>query len=96
MTRVSGYSDDLVYIECNGVEDEIPCNANEILQIEFEDETVIGVHYGTSCLDIWTINVLIRGTAAATLNMCGAHDDETYSDSFEIDSKVKQIVRGRV
>lgn len=90
MTNVRGYSDDLVYIESNSVETEIPCESNETVEIEFEDGTVIHVRYGCR-FATWEINVIRRGTASATLEMCAAHDEEFYSDSFTIDSKLKRV-----
>ena len=90
MTNVRGYSDDLVYIERNSVSTEVPCEPNETIEIEFEDGTVIHVRYGRR-FATWEIDVTRRGTASATLDMCAAHDEEVYSDSFTIDSKVKRI-----
>ena len=91
MTNVRGYSDDLVYIERNSVATEIPCEANETIGIEFEDGTVISITYGVRYA-IWTIRIIKRGTAAATLDMCASHDEAIYSDSFTIDSKVKGVL----
>lgn len=91
MTNVRGYSDDLVYIESNSVATEVPCEPNEVIEIEFEDGTVIHVRYGVRYAT-WWINVIRRGTTAATLELCAAHDEAVYSDSFTIDSKVKKIL----
>ena len=90
MTNVRGYSDDLVYIESNSVETEIPCESNETVEIEFEDGTVIHVRYGRR-FATWEINVIKRGTAKAALEMCASHDEAVYSDSFTIDSELKRV-----
>lgn len=91
MTNVRGYSDDLVYIESNSVSTEVPCENNETIEIEFEDGTAIRIRYGVR-FATWQIDVIRRGTAAATLEICAPDDESVYSDSFIIDSKTKRIL----
>lgn len=90
MTRVSGYSDDLVYLECDSVTTEIPVEYKQKVFVEFEDETVVSIYYGVHGA-VWSIDVIERGTAGSTLHVCPANSDDEYSDSFEIDEKWRRF-----
>lgn len=88
MTKIYGYSDDLVEIEySNGGGDEIGCY-NRNVRIAFRDGTKILVGYGKPGLGVWWIKVEKQGTAKQTLTICEDEDAEIYSDIFEIDSPI--------
>lgn len=93
MVKVYGCSDDLVEIEGSKYPDnEIGCFGGSDVQIEFEDGTVIQIHYGkeNDSLGIWAITVLNKGTAFQELILCDDEYAKIYSDIFLIGSEVKR------
>ena len=87
MTKVYGYSDDIVVIEhLEGGCTEIDCFNSDVI-ITSEDGTVITVGYGKEDKAIWWIKVATCGLAGHNLIPCDDEDAETYSDVFEIEAE---------
>lgn len=83
MTKVYGYSDDIVTYG----DDEIDCYDDDVI-IVFSDNTIIRVGYSKESLGVWWIEVVHAGTAAHRLEICTDEEAEIYSDVFEIDADV--------
>lgn len=89
MVKIFGSDDNLVKIEnSNYVDDEIGCYCGHCV-IEFEDGTLISVGYPKEDIAVWWINIDNVGSSYQELIVCDDEDDDTFSDVFLIDSKVK-------
>lgn len=87
MAKVYGYSDDIVCIEhLEGGCTEIDCY-DQIVVIQFDDNTTIRCGYGKESGGIWWIKVTQKGTAYHELRVCEDEDAEVYSDILEIDAE---------
>ena len=87
MIQIYGYSDDLVEID-GDYSDEIDCFDRDV-EIEFKDGTKILIGYNKPNMGVWYINLLNKGTAVQTLEICEDENAEIYSDIFTIDSEIK-------
>ena len=86
MTKVYGYSDDILVIEgAPYPADEVGCYDSTV-EVRFSDGTLIKAGYPKDNKAIWWIKVLEKGTAPQTLTECNDEDVEIYSDIFEIDA----------
>ncbi len=94
MTKVYGYSDDIIVIE-GETADEIDCY-NEEVTIWFADGTVIKAGYPKKDMGIWWIRVEEEGTAEQHLKECFDEDADVYSDVFKIDSEMINYCVGPV
>ena len=93
MTKVYGYSDDLLVIEgAPYPSDEIGC-FDATVEVTFTDGTVIKAQYPKKDKAIWKIEVLKKGTASQNLVICEDEDAEIYSDVFTIDAEYKSHKR---
>ena len=88
MTKVYGYSDDIVCIE-GMTEDEIDC-FEKVVELEFEDGTVVQVTYPKRPgLGVWGITYVKKGEAEQTLTECEDENADPYSDVLVIEAKLK-------
>ena len=85
MTVVSGYSDDLVYVETLLEDIEIPAYRKMIF-IRFDDGTLIAVKYSDG--GVWRISIVKYGSQPFTLFSCGSGNENLYTDRFETDAAV--------
>ena len=89
MTKVYGYSDDILCFEYeNGSADEIGCY-DEIVIASFTDGTKIRAKYGKENKGIWSIEVIKKGTAKQKLTLCNDENADIYSDVLEIEAEYK-------
>lgn len=94
MTKVYGYSDDLVAISGSSYkEDEIGC-FNKDVRIRFTDGTAILVGYPKHLMSgekagIWGIEIEKKGTAIYRLEICDDENADLYSDVFYINAEIK-------
>lgn len=88
MTKIYGYSDDLVIVEAPEPK-EIDCYRKQV-RIIFEDGTTIKIHYPKRNIGVWEINLLERGKSPFNLISCNDENARIYSDVFTIDAKIKE------
>ena len=87
MSKVYGYSDDVVVIEhIDGGCTEIDCYDKDIA-IEFADGTVVHISYGKDDKAIWGIEVTTHGGASYQKIECDDEDADIYSDILEIEAE---------
>lgn len=90
MTKIFGYSDDIVEIKNSNYKcDEIYC-FNKDVRIKFTDGTVIRVGYSKPDCAIWWIEIEECGTATQKFTICDDENADIYSDIFEIDAEIKK------
>lgn len=93
MTRVYGYSDDLVEVQIDTGEgfvdaDEIDCYDRDV-KLYFTDGTIAQFHYGKGDKAIWQVRVLEEGEAEQDIEVCSNEDDDIYSDILIIQSELE-------
>lgn len=87
MSKVYGYSDDIVAIEhIDGGCTEIDCYDKDVA-IVFGDGTVAHIGYGKGDRGIWWIRIITSGGAAYTKTECDDEDADVYSDILEIEAE---------
>lgn len=96
LTKVYGYGDDNVVItELSGrFEEEVGC-FERVVQIGFEDGTVVNVSYPKEdgrYGGVWGIEYVAKGTAKQTLDLCEDDEANPYSDVLKIYSKAKSYI----
>lgn len=86
-TTVFGYSDDVLYIESDGVTKEIDCYEKDV-KVYFSDGTVILFTYTHGGL--WKCEVVNVGTALYRVAEADNAYSDTYSDTFYIHADFKR------
>lgn len=87
MSKVYGYSDDIVVIEhIEGGCTEIDCYDKDVA-IKFEDGTVAHISYGKDNKAIWGIKITTFGGANYEITDCDDEDADIYSDILEIEAE---------
>ena len=87
MSKIYGYSDDVVVIEHDdGGCTEIDCY-NQNVSIQFNDGTVANIGYGKGNKGIWKIEIDTSGWAEFDIAECEDENAEIYSDVLEIDAE---------
>ena len=87
MSKLYGYSDDVVVIEhIEGGCTEIDC-WNKDVSIQFDDGTVAHIGYGKGKKAIWWIGIVAIGSASYEITECDDEDAEIYSDILEIEAE---------
>lgn len=89
-TTIYGASDDLIEFE-GGYTGEVGYYSEEPALIVVSDGTVLSIKYGKSDRAIWSIDVLRRGTAFRTLDVCENEDAPIYSDVVTLQGKIQWI-----
>ena len=84
MTQVSGYSDDLIYIETNGMTYELDVPFSGAAKIQFSDHSRVLFGYKGG---VWQASLITRSnTVSASLQLC-PFDGENYSDIYETEAE---------
>lgn len=87
MSKVYGYSDDIVVIEhIDGGCTEIDCYDRDVA-IRFDDDTVVHIGYGKEHKGIWWIKVTDLGCADYEITECDDEEAAIYSDILEIEAE---------
>ena len=86
-TKVFGYSDDVLYIESDGVNKEIDCFEKDV-KVYFSDGTVILFTYTYEGL--WKCEVTAVGTALYEVTEADNAYSDNYSDLFYIHADFKR------
>ena len=85
-TKVFGYSDDVLYIESDGVNKEIDCFENDV-KVYFSDGTVILFSYIEG---LWKCEIINVGTASSAVQEADNAYSDNYSDIFYIHADFKR------
>lgn len=80
-TQVFGYSDDVLYIDSDNVQEEIDCYEEDV-KVYFTDGTVIIFTYEHTGL--WKCEVVNVGTALYEVTEANNPYSDNYSDIFRI------------
>lgn len=87
MTKIYGYSDDIVEIENNTSFDEVNCYNKDVFIILSD-----GVRVKFSYLDgVWKASVINKGNACFNIDEAKDADSDNYSDVFTSEADIVSV-----
>lgn len=93
-TTIYGASDDLIEFE-GGYYGEVGCygtsDREQGVLIIVSDGTLLEVKYGKNDMAIWGINVINKGSAFKSIELCDDEDAPIYSDVVTLQGEIKFI-----